>query len=405
MAGRRVVQRWFDTAFIVAPKRCRFVRAGPSPVELLQQEPQTFAEEVLSRIRRADRGQFESLHLQLVVATKRRRCQWRDCPQSTRKTPFCKEHLAKLKLRIGPSTVCDGEGLFAEALPEELEAAAAKGLLPTEVEVFGPNTQYFVCLYDGILVTNPLQHWFDQLDATGEWTFCFKIDSLTYIDAALLNFLGRFINCAYPDAKRGNVRFVVNTRRKEVLVRATKPVFHRQELIAKTYGGGYFPRLMEKLETGKLCRCDSRGEVRMSNRTARAKLREGSLSTEEDAPEREGGDAVLEPFPLSPLGRWWENPPKLRPPPKRNAPFGARPKNKKKKKNAKASGGGLGAQQLQPQLFAADPESFAAAAGDLVPPPSGGPALFLSGAGAEVAAFSFPEEISVDYEIEGHFGC
>eukprot|EP00741_Cyanophora_paradoxa_P021105 tig00021338_g20370.t1 len=290
---------------------------------------------VQERLAKYDRGQCEKLRLRLSEESHLRRCARKGCTALTKKTPLCAEHLAQCGLRIGRSTVCDGEGLFAVASPEALAAAAALGKRPEEVEVFGPSARYFICPYDGILLCNPDPHVLDQMEGTGDWVYCFKIDSCHYIDAALENFTGRFLNCAYPVRSRANARFSADTRRKTVTVRATKSIRHGQEILLSSYGGGYFPRLFEALEESRLGTC-SRDEVLESEHTKRRLGR-----SDGGAPKRAAhgdGPAPPEPFPLDPrFGEWWDSPPVLRATSKRK---GSGAKSKKRRAPGSAAGAG-----------------------------------------------------------------
>eukprot|EP00741_Cyanophora_paradoxa_P018425 tig00021046_g17789.t1 len=330
MAGRLAIQPWSPCIEIDPPRS-----SSACPAAEGAGEPEAPAELVLARLESADGGQLETLRRHLFELTRWRRCVWRGCAASTRKTPFCEEHLARAGFRIGPSTVCKGDGVFAVAQPEVLARAAAQGRRPDEVEVFGPTTRIFIMPYEGVLLVNPTPHELEELDRTAHWTYCFRIDSLTYLDAALESFLGRFVDCAYPDPSRANARFSSNTRKKGALLRAIKAIKHNMEILATSYGAGYFPRLLSVLEKRTLHRYGDRSAVERSERTKRVEGRSGGKASAA-APEGLGGAAPgpasgptgltpedpLEPFPLGPYGEWWVKPPVIKAKPRSGATFG-----------------------------------------------------------------------------------
>eukprot|EP00741_Cyanophora_paradoxa_P016232 tig00000042_g15671.t1 len=348
---------------------------GPS--DAVDDRLRTATELFLQRLRKADRGQLETLRRRLARATRPRRCRWDGCLASTRKTPFCVEHLRRLGFRIGPSTVCKGEGLFAVAQPEALAAAAELGKLPEEVEVFGPNTRVFITFYDGILMRSPEPYEIEQIQKTGEWLYCYMIDKDTYVHGALENFLGRFINAAHPDPSRANAYFSANTTKKTVSCCASVAIYHEQEVIVSSYGHGFFPELLRQLESYTLCQFPTRELVPKSAHTKRVEARElkrpqvwvmrepGSRTGAADAHP----DAVLEPFEPGPGGAWWLKPPRIRRRRRSDALFNTRrrkkngkKKSKKKKKKTTKSGG---------RRPAAEPVEIDVPAGD---PPTLGPA-------------------------------
>eukprot|EP00741_Cyanophora_paradoxa_P019193 tig00000215_g18529.t1 len=261
---------------------------------------------------------------------------------------------AEAGFRIGPSTVCKGEGLFAVAQPEALAAAAELGKLPEEVEVFGPNTRVFITFYDGILMRSPEPYEIEQIQKTGEWLYCYMIDKDTYVHGALENFLGRFINAAHPDPSRANAYFSANTTKKTVSCCASVAIYHEQEVIVSSYGHGFFPELLRQLESYTLCQFPTRELVPKSAHTKRVEARElkrpqvwvmrepGSRTGAADAHP----DAVLEPFEPGPGGAWWLKPPRIRRRRRSDALFNTRrrkkngkKKSKKKKKKTTKSGG------------------------------------------------------------------